>query len=210
MHREGCIINSKPASSSNNNFLLLSNNCGLVSSPNYCSSVSLPNIVFSSNSRDLVSSLNNCGQVLSPQNPVLLHDNDVSSPNSCSLVSLPDYNLDLPEMSGSSNPSSSNGTLADITSNLNSERHEILLGDFVRVNIPKIDRFSIDRSTLPCKILEKTNNRYQLGCKFGVINICYSSGELEALGTTTYAELSKILSNQISIREAARLQSVGM
>ncbi|CAG8592864.1 8719_t:CDS:2, partial [Gigaspora rosea] len=129
--------------------------------------------------------------------------------------------------------------LADITSNLNSERHEMLrdtarrnlqqytdkmmqqmlkkrkvvdfkVGDFIRVNIPKIDRFSIDRPTLPCKILEKIDDRYRLGCKFGVINICYSSGEIEALGTTTYAELSKIPSNQISIREAARLQSVGM
>ena len=84
------------------------------------------------------------------------------------------------------------------------------VGDFVKVNIPKIDRFSIDRPTLPCKILEKVDNRYWLGCKFGVINICYSSDEIEALGTTTYAELSKIPSNQISIREEARLQSVGM
>ncbi|CAG8794661.1 18224_t:CDS:1, partial [Gigaspora rosea] len=84
------------------------------------------------------------------------------------------------------------------------------VGDFIRVNIPKIDRFSIDRPTLPCKILEKIDDQYRLGCKFGIINICYSSGEIEALGTTTYAELSKIASNQISIREAARLQSVGM
>lgn len=129
--------------------------------------------------------------------------------------------------------------LADITNNLNSERHEMLrdtarrnlqqytdkmtqqmlkkrkvvdfkVGDFVRVNIPKIDRFNIDRPTLPCKILEKIDNQYRLGCKFGVINVCYSSGELEVLGTDTYAELSKIPSNQISIREAARFQSVGM
>ncbi|CAG8835829.1 16634_t:CDS:1, partial [Gigaspora margarita] len=73
------------------------------------------------------------------------------------------------------------------------------LGDFVRVNIPKIDQFSIDHPTLPCKILEKIDDRYRLECKFGVINICYSSGELKALRTATYAELSKISSNQISI-----------
>ncbi|CAG8703529.1 13120_t:CDS:1, partial [Cetraspora pellucida] len=84
------------------------------------------------------------------------------------------------------------------------------VGDFIRVNIPKIDRFSIDRLTLPCKILKKFNDQYQLGCKFGVINICYTLGELEALGPTTYVELSKIPSNRISIREAARLQSVEM
>ncbi|CAG8823861.1 1792_t:CDS:2, partial [Gigaspora margarita] len=175
---------------------------------------------------------NNYGLVSLPNNLGL-----VSLPNSCSLVSSLDNNL--PEMSGSSKPSSSNGTLVDITSNLNSERHEMLretaqrnlqqytdkmmqqilkkrkivnfkLGDVVKVNIPKIDQFSIDCPTLPCKILEKINDRYQLGCKFGVINICYSSGELEALGTATYTKLSKIPSNQISIRETGRLQSIGM
>ncbi|RIB03592.1 hypothetical protein C2G38_2224607 [Gigaspora rosea] len=106
-------------------------------------------------------------------------------------------------MSGSSKLSSSNGSLADITSNLNSERHKMLrdtarrnlqqytdkmmqqmlkkrkvvdfkVGDFVRVNIPKIDRFSIDHPTLPFKILEKIDDRYRLGCN-------YSSGEIEAL-----------------------------
>jgi len=85
------------------------------------------------------------------------------------------------------------------------------VGDFVRVNIPKIDRFAIDRPNLPCKILEKTReDRYKLGCKFGVISVCYSSSELEALGAITYPELNEIPSDEISIREAARLQSVGM
>ncbi|KAF0385547.1 retrotransposon nucleocapsid protein [Gigaspora margarita] len=80
------------------------------------------------------------------------------------------------------------------------------VGDFVRINILKIDRFSIDHPTLPCKILEKTReNRYKLGCKFGVISICYSSSELEALGAITYPELNKIPSDKISIREAVRL-----
>ncbi|CAG8636268.1 8302_t:CDS:2, partial [Diversispora eburnea] len=35
-------------------------------------------------------------------------------------------------------------------------------------------------------------------------------GEFEALGATTYPELDEIPSNQISIREATRLQSVGL
>ncbi|CAG8688629.1 5999_t:CDS:2, partial [Cetraspora pellucida] len=83
--------------------------------------------------------------------------------------------------------------------------------DFVRVSIPRIDRFSIDCFTLPCKILEKIGeDQYRLGCKFGIINASYFSGEFELLGTTTYPELDKILSNLISVREAARLQSVGM
>ena len=69
---KGRIINSEPVSSSNNNVLLLSNNCGLVSSPNNCGFVSLPN------NCDLVSSPNNRGLVSLPQNPVSLHNNNGS------------------------------------------------------------------------------------------------------------------------------------
>ena len=83
------------------------------------------------------------------------------------------------------------------------------IGDLVRIKIPKIDRFSIDRSSLPCKIMEKIKDKhYQLGCKYGILNVGYYSGELETLGTTTYPELDEIPLNQISIWEAARLQSV--
>ncbi|CAG8664498.1 6621_t:CDS:2, partial [Diversispora eburnea] len=52
------------------------------------------------------------------------------------------------------------------------------IGDLVRIKISKIDRFGTNRSSLP------------------------------SLGATTYPELDEIPSNQISIREAARLQSV--
>jgi len=87
---------------------------------------------------------------------------------------------------------------------------EYQIGDLVRVAVPKIDRFSIDRPTLPCKIMEKTeNNKYRLGSKFGTIEIYYSASELEPLGTATFPELEDIPSNKISIREAAHLQSVG-
>ena len=87
---------------------------------------------------------------------------------------------------------------------------EYQIRDLVRVAIPKIDRFSIDHPTLPCKIMEKTeNNKYGLGLKFGVIEIYYNAGELEPLGTASFPELDDIPSNKISIREAARLQSVG-
>ncbi|CAG8632176.1 4812_t:CDS:10, partial [Ambispora leptoticha] len=225
--------NRDSVSSPNNGSLVSSNSCGLVSSSNNYGHVSSPkNLMFLYDNEMLMdvvlkrrlrqlcagkeciinmSSSNNCGLV--------------SSPNNCGLVS-------------SSN--SCNGALVDITNNLNSEQHEMLrdaarrnlqqytdkmaqqilkkrklidfkVGDFVRVNIPRIDRFSIDCPTLPCKILEKIeDNRYRLGCKFGIINVCYSSGELEALGTTTYVELNNIPSKQVSIRKAARLQSVGM
>lgn len=85
------------------------------------------------------------------------------------------------------------------------------IGDLVRVAVPKIDRFSTDRPTLPCKIMEITeNNKYRVGSKFGIIEICYSAGELESLGTENFPELDEIPSNKITIREAARLQSTGL
>lgn len=87
---------------------------------------------------------------------------------------------------------------------------EYQIGDLVRIAVPKIDRFSVDRPTLPCKIMEKTeNNQYRVGSKFGIIEICYSAGELEPLGTIAFPELNEIPSNTITIREAARLQNVG-
>lgn len=87
---------------------------------------------------------------------------------------------------------------------------EYEIGDLVRVAVPKIDRFSVDRPTLPCKIIEKTeNNKYRLGSKFGIIEIYYTANELEPLGTAAFPELDEIPFNKISVREAARLQSVG-
>ncbi|CAG8639103.1 2544_t:CDS:1, partial [Cetraspora pellucida] len=86
----------------------------------------------------------------------------------------------------------------------------IQVGDFVKVKVPRIDRFSIDYPTVLCKVLKKTDkDQYRLGCKFGIIRICYASSELKMLGTITCLELDEILSNQVSIYEAARLQSVG-
>ena len=81
---------------------------------------------------------------------------------------------------------------------------EYQIGDLVRVAVPKIDRFSVDRSTLPCKVMEKKNDKYSLGSKFGIIEIYYSAGELEPLGTMAFPELNEISFNKISIREAAR------
>ena len=87
---------------------------------------------------------------------------------------------------------------------------EFQIGDLVRVAIPKIDRCSVDRPTLPCKILERTeNNKYCLGSKFGMIEIYYTASELESLGTASFPELNDIPPDKISIREAARLQSAG-
>ncbi|CAG8580369.1 3453_t:CDS:2, partial [Cetraspora pellucida] len=83
------------------------------------------------------------------------------------------------------------------------------VSDFVKVKVPRIDRFNIDHPTVPCKVLEKTDeDQYQLECKFGIIKICYILSKLEMLETITCSELYEIPSNQVSIHEAARLQSV--
>ena len=84
------------------------------------------------------------------------------------------------------------------------------INDLVRISVPKIDRFGVNRPTLPCKILEKISNQYRLGCKFGVINVLYSAGEIDFLGTEQFPELNEIPTNEITLREAARLQNVGM
>src|SRR5437762_1997049 len=41
------------------------------------------------------------------------------------------------------------------------------------------------------------------------INVYYSPGEIEPLGTMHFPELENLPSNKISVREAARLQSTG-
>jgi len=88
--------------------------------------------------------------------------------------------------------------------------NEYAIGDLVRIVIPKIDRAGVDHPTLLCKIMEVTeNNQYILGSKHGIINIYYSPGEIEPLGTKDFAELNNIPSNKVSVREAAHFQSTG-
>jgi len=87
-------------------------------------------------------------------------------------------------------------------------RYEV--GDLVRITIPKIDRSGVDRPTPICRVIEITeNNQCVLGSKFGIINVYYSPGEIEPLGTVCFPELDNLPSNKISVREAARLQSTG-
>ena len=82
------------------------------------------------------------------------------------------------------------------------------VGDLVRIMISKINCSGIDRPTFPCKIMERTeNNQYVLGSKFGIINVYYSSGEIELLEIQCFSELNNLPSNKISVREVAYLQS---
>ncbi|CAG8612943.1 2387_t:CDS:2 [Cetraspora pellucida] len=79
--------------------------------------------------------------------------------------------------------------------------------DLVRISIPKIDRFGVDRPSLSCKIIEKPMaDKYRLGSKFGIIDVCFSVGELDPLNTSEFPELDIIPSTNISVREALRLQ----
>ena len=80
------------------------------------------------------------------------------------------------------------------------------VGDLVRIMISKIDHSSIDRLTLLCKIMERTeNNQYILGSKFEIINIYYSSREIEPLEIQYFSKFDNLLSNKIFVREAACL-----
>ena len=81
--------------------------------------------------------------------------------------------------------------------------------DLVRISIPKIDRFGIDRPTLPYKFLEKINDQYQLGSQFEIINIFYSQRKIDPFGVKQFPELKIIPTNTITVREAACLQNVG-
>ncbi|RIA79887.1 hypothetical protein C1645_839713 [Glomus cerebriforme] len=51
------------------------------------------------------------------------------------------------------------------------------------------------------------NNKYHVGLKFGIVEVYYSAGKLEPLETTDFPELYEIPSGEVSIIEAAHLQS---
>ena len=70
----------------------------------------------------------------------------------------------------------------------------------MRTSVPKIDQF-VDRPTLPCKILEKTNHKYRLGSQFGIIDVFYSQGEIDPLGLKQYPELEKIPQIQLLLEK---------
>ncbi|PKY47247.1 hypothetical protein RhiirA4_462376 [Rhizophagus irregularis] len=82
------------------------------------------------------------------------------------------------------------------------------IGEYVKILIPKIDRFDTDRPVLPCKIIEKLNYndtfKYRLGCINGILNNLYCADELDPFGVKEYLKLDHISTDNISVREAAR------
>ena len=78
------------------------------------------------------------------------------------------------------------------------------VGSMVVLSIPRIDRYIVDQPLLPCKIIEKTKGKYRLGCASG---ITYGANELN-LVEADFPELDNIPSRKLSLREAAKTQSV--
>jgi hypothetical protein len=81
------------------------------------------------------------------------------------------------------------------------------VGSMVVLSIPRIDRYIVDRPLLPCKIIEKTKGKYQLGCASGILDVTYGANELN-LVEADFPELDNIPSRKLSLREAAKTQSV--
>jgi hypothetical protein len=81
-------------------------------------------------------------------------------------------------------------------------------GTIVTISVPPIDRHSMDRALLPCKIIERTNGKYRLGCASGILNVTYGANALNLVGLAEFPELNEIPQRRISVREAARGQSL--
>jgi hypothetical protein len=87
------------------------------------------------------------------------------------------------------------------------QRLEFDIGDYVRVNIPRVDRTGIDRRSLPCKVMEVLDGGfYRLGCAYGILRTCYQVSDLESI-SAEFPELENIPDKQISLTEAAKMQS---
>lgn len=85
---------------------------------------------------------------------------------------------------------------------------QYLEGDLVAISVPRVDRNSTDRTTLPCKVLEILDNGlYRLGCKSGILDNCYNAAEILPLGPVSFPELDEIPGDRVSVRHAARSQA---
>ncbi|CAG8466835.1 4879_t:CDS:1 [Paraglomus brasilianum] len=85
------------------------------------------------------------------------------------------------------------------------QRLEFDIGDYVRVNIPRVDRTGIDRRSLP--VMEVLDGGvYHLGCAYGILGTCYQVFDLESI-SAEFPELENIPEKQISLTEAVKMQS---
>ncbi|CAG8550194.1 8773_t:CDS:2 [Ambispora gerdemannii] len=82
------------------------------------------------------------------------------------------------------------------------------------INLPtdhhQIDRSSTDRKLLICKVIGIVDDElYKLGCKSGILNICYNVVELIPTRATDFSELQEIPNTLISLCETSLCQSWG-
>ena len=85
------------------------------------------------------------------------------------------------------------------------------VGDSVSVRVPRIDRANTDLQRLPCIVVEivgKACSMYRLCCKEGVLNTCYSAGDLELFNASfEFAAEGWRTMPVVSLREAAKLHA---
>ncbi len=80
-----------------------------------------------------------------------------------------------------------------------------VIGEAVSVAIPPIDRVGTDFQRLPCLVsdIKSKSEFYQLTSKFGILDVCYRTSDLEPYMGSFDFDYSKI-TNKISLRAAAQ------
>ncbi len=75
------------------------------------------------------------------------------------------------------------------------------------VTVPKIDRTNTSMKIMPCKILEKTNNRFRIYSASGIINTTFSHTDLIDMRNRDFPKLQNIDPanlQKVSFTKAAR------
>ena len=65
-------------------------------------------------------------------------------------------------------------------------------GDVVEVRVPKIDRTNTSMRIMPCKVIEKTNNRFRLFSASGILNTIFSHTDLLDMRNRDFPQLKNI------------------
>ena len=82
------------------------------------------------------------------------------------------------------------------------------IGTTVTIVIPQIDQYGVDRSLLPCRIIESQMKNIGWGCASRILSVTYGANELNLVELAEFPELAEIPQRVIGVREAARGQSV--
>lgn len=90
------------------------------------------------------------------------------------------------------------------------QKADIRKGDTVLLYIPNEDRGKMDRTHLPCKIIDIFGDKfYKLGCALGQLKINYRMTDFNLIEQgVRFPELDVIPEKTIALREAALSQSI--